>query len=222
MKELYTALAKFQGAVQNINLNADVTVTTKSGGKYTFQYATLGEIRDTIRPLLLENGLSVIQKMQTIEGKDYFVSRITHISGQFEDSPLPFAGSWQTSQEFGSLITYYRRYGLVTALGLVAEDDDDSNIASGNSVTFNDEKASKTSKGSAPVAKPAKNDAIKFSDREIKAMAGKEWKELKTGNGKFGPWWLIELNGVKGFITATQREMLLGQMDTPDLDNIPF
>jgi len=130
MKEIHTALASFQGAVGNIDLDAEVKVTTKAGGAYTFKYATLGAIRDAIRAPLKEAGLSVVQ---TIEA-DQFVTLVTHTSGQQITSTLPFKGVWQTAQEFGSLVTYYRRYGLVTTLGLVAAEDDDANIADQNTV----------------------------------------------------------------------------------------
>jgi hypothetical protein len=125
---IYKALSEFQSKVPNIDLNAEVQVTTKTGGKYTFRYATLGQIMETIRKPLAESKLSVSQRVED----GYMVTQITHEDGSSILSKVPFIASFQTAQELGSIITYSRRYGLVLALGLVAEDDNDGSEASGN------------------------------------------------------------------------------------------
>ena len=200
MQELYAALAKFQGVIHNIELNADVTVQTKTGGKYTFQYATLGQIKDAIRKPLAENGLAVFQKM---EG-DLFVTRITHSSGQVEDSPLPFKASWNTSQEFGSLITYYRRYGLVTALGLVAEDDDDANTADGNKVERKE-------------VKPVKPLAKNLTNEDVRALLESgEIYELKKGKTAKGfAWFGVKVADVMAFISEDNYNLLTREAPRP-------
>jgi hypothetical protein len=130
MKNIYLALSKFQAKVKNIELNSSVQVKTTTGGSYKFDYATLGQIWNDIRPLLGEFELFVTQSIT--EG--HMVTKITHSSGEELISTLPLPPIPTKPQEIGSVITYFRRYGLVTALGLVAEDDDDANVAEGNEV----------------------------------------------------------------------------------------
>lgn len=197
MKELYSALAKFQGEIDNIELNADVTVQTKSGGKYTFQYATLGQIKDAIRKPLANNGLAVFQK---IVG-DVFTTRVVHSSGQFEDSPLPFKATWNTSQEFGSLVTYYRRYGLITALGLVAEDDDDANTADGNKVERKE-------------VKPAPK---RLTNAEVQALLESgEVYELKKGKTAKGfAWFGVKVGDVLAFVSEENYDLLFSRFPRP-------
>jgi len=124
---LVEALVQFQSLVKNIDLNAEVKVQTKAGGCYAFKYATLGNIMDKIRPLLAQCGIAFSQK---IEGG--FLETVLFHGTESLVSKLPFLEGFKTAQELGSVITYSRRYGLVMALGLVADDDDDGNVSVGN------------------------------------------------------------------------------------------
>lgn len=211
MKELFTALAKFQGELLNIELNSSVKVATKSGGSYSFEYATLGQILNTIRPLLSKHELSFTQVMDSHAMRTF----IRHSSGReiVSEVKIPSLTSINkdglevsmTAQEIGSVITYFRRYGLVTALGLVAEDDDDGNIATGNTVE-------------SKVTKPATfNKGILLSDG----------KTLVTGTGKYGKWWGYDFPGQdrvffkkKGDLTPEDQYNAL--IPKAELDNEPF
>lgn len=137
-KNIYTALSDFQKEVKAVPLTKEVSVTTKTGGSYKFRYAPLPQIIETIQPVMEKTGLSFTQTIS----KDEIVTSICHKSGEAITSNIPFPMPKTktdskgevplTAQEVGSWITYLRRYGLVTALGLVAEEDDDANVASGN------------------------------------------------------------------------------------------
>lgn len=130
MKEIYTALAKAQGELTNIELNSSVTVKTNQGSSYKFEYATLGQIMNAIRPILSKHELATYQSIED----NCMVTRILHSSGQELLAKCPMPTLPEEPQKRGSVITYFRRYSLVTALGLVAEDDDDANVAEGNHV----------------------------------------------------------------------------------------
>lgn len=89
-------------------------------------YIDLNGLIEAVEPLLLENGLVLIQpiennkvvsKILDIETNEFLVSEI--------DLP-PFTNP----QQIGSAITYFRRYTLQSLLTLQA-DDDDGNASSG-------------------------------------------------------------------------------------------
>lgn len=135
--ELAKALSNFQGSVKQPKLNKCVTVKTKTGGSYNFQYADLGACIAAAAPELQKNGLAVIQ---TIQGQ-LLVTTLSHSTGQFINSMLPLHQATLFSAEFqsiGSMITYLKRYAYCAILGIVADDDDDANAACGNQVNYNE------------------------------------------------------------------------------------
>ena len=129
-KNIYTALADFQKEIKPIPLTKEVTVTPKNGGgSYKFKYATLPAIIEAIQPVMEKCGLAF---SQTVTGKE-IVTNIYHKSGESITSSVPFPmPDGLDAQKVGSWVSYIKRYGLTTALGLTAEEDDDANIADGN------------------------------------------------------------------------------------------
>jgi len=133
---LYTALAAAQGAMPQPNKDREVTVAMRKadgspGGNYKFKYATLENCISTVRPHLAANGLGFVQFIAPGE----MVTRIFHSSGEFLDCAIPMPNLPNKPQEAGSLISYFKRYSLCTALGITADEDDDANIAQGNDYT---------------------------------------------------------------------------------------
>jgi len=131
MGELAAALAKAQASFPTINRDKKVTVQTKTGGSYTFNYAPLEAIFAAVRRPLSENGLAVVQLLDD----DFLVSSLMHSSGAVLSGRTPIPPT-EGIQAFGSAITYLRRYALVALLGIATEEDDDGNSAAGNSATF--------------------------------------------------------------------------------------
>lgn len=132
IKELATALSKFQIQVPKIDLDREVEVATRTGGKYKFRYATFANILEKIRKPLSENGLSFSQ----IVNEDGSVTTILmHSSGEWLTSSLLITGE-KTPQGIGSAITYNKRYSLTSILGICGDDDDDGNGAQGNDFKF--------------------------------------------------------------------------------------
>jgi hypothetical protein len=124
---LYAALSKAQGEFPPIPRDRTVKVQTKTGGSYTFAYAPLETIIDKTRPALTGNGLAFTQTFRA----GVLVTALLHADGGRIESefPVQFAGQWQ---EFGSALTYARRYALIAILGVATEEDDDGNHAAGN------------------------------------------------------------------------------------------
>lgn len=149
INDLALALAKFQGEVPVITFDSDVKVQTKTGGSYSFQYASLKAIKETCKPILLKNELAISQ----LVGQKELTTILMHSSGQYisdaMDLPLDdksvntkegIIKVSLTPQEIGSIITYMKRYSYSSILGLVSDEDDDANIAEGNKVTKTDKK----------------------------------------------------------------------------------
>lgn len=134
LDELAKALTKFQSEVPSIPRNKTVRVKTRSGGTYSFDYAPLETIIDYTKKELSENGLAVTQ-LPTFNGS--VTTLLLHESGQYirfetgldNDNDKP-----SDMQDMGSRITYNRRYALGGVLGLATDEDDDANIASGNTI----------------------------------------------------------------------------------------
>ena len=130
-KELFEAFANFQGQMENIPLVNEVTVRTKTGGEYKFKYSPLAKLIEASRPKLKANGLAVTQFLD----KTNLVTMLTHSSGQYIGGFADMRFTPEDPQKYGSLITYLRRYNYAAILGLASEEDDDANIANGNSFT---------------------------------------------------------------------------------------
>jgi hypothetical protein len=84
------------------------------------KYADLNAILSTVEPVLLENGLLLIQPIQ---GNSVCTQIVDIDSGAMLESCLDLPQGI-TPQQMGSAITYYRRYTLQSALSLQAVDDD--------------------------------------------------------------------------------------------------
>lgn len=119
--QLAEALAKAQGQIDDAS----------KGSKNPFfnsKYADLAAVRAVIREPLAVNDIAVIQFPRSLDGEVEVETMLTHKSGEFisETLRLP-VGKWD-AHGIGSAITYARRYGLMSLLG-IATDDDDGNAA---------------------------------------------------------------------------------------------
>lgn len=132
--KLAAALAAAQADIKNPQRNREVTVQTKTGGKYKFKYATLDAIIDCVRGPLTKNGLWFTQTMATnIDGRLCLITTLMHSSGEITSSIVPLNANG-SNQELGSELTFKKRYSLTALLGVAADEDDDGNIADGNTI----------------------------------------------------------------------------------------
>lgn len=139
--KLAAALAASQENFTAIPKDREVTVKGDFGS-YKFKYATMDAIMSATRPALTKQGLAIVQGMIT-RGNGYAVeTKLLHLSGEWlrNVTPMFVAGRFKdgkqyppTNQELGSAQTYARRYGLSALLCVTADEDDDGNIADGNS-----------------------------------------------------------------------------------------
>lgn len=133
--EIFGALAEAQGQMGNPKKtkSAKVQGTTKGGASYSYdyKYAPLEEVVDVIREPLSRMKLIYRQFLAQREGNWVMRTVIAHVSGQWFGCDYPVFADRPGAQGFASGVTYARRYGLMLALGLVGEDDDDATVADG-------------------------------------------------------------------------------------------
>jgi len=125
INELAGALAKAQG---------EFTAAKKSADNPFFKsrYADLAEVVAACRAPLAKHGLCVIQQVtRDAAGGVVLRSTLAHSSGQWIASEYSVIPVKADPQGWGSAITYARRYSLAALVGVVTDDDDDGNAASG-------------------------------------------------------------------------------------------
>ena len=122
MKHLFKSLAAFQ---------QEVPVIHKGTQGFGYSYADLPTIFEKINPLLAKHGLGFTQLLNSKDGENYIVTVIFHVeTGESIESqtiiPQVTLKGMNDYQSFGSGVTYFRRYALSSALGLVTDKDTDA------------------------------------------------------------------------------------------------
>jgi len=93
---------------------------SKNATSHHAKYANLNAIIEAVEPILLENGLLLLQPIQ---GNSVCTQIIDIDSGDKVESCMELPAGMNPQQQ-GSAITYYRRYTLQSTLSLQAVDDD--------------------------------------------------------------------------------------------------
>jgi len=93
---------------------------SKNATSHHSKYANLNAIIEAVEPILLENGLLLLQPIQ---GNSVCTQIIDIDSGDKIESCMELPAGMNPQQQ-GSAITYYRRYTLQSTLSLQAVDDD--------------------------------------------------------------------------------------------------
>ena len=91
-------------------------------------YMTLDGILNTVKPILKNVGIVILQSIDDDSGLIRCTTRLIHTSGEYVECDSIVHADKMTPQGYGSAITYARIYSITTALG-IAEADDDGNAA---------------------------------------------------------------------------------------------
>jgi hypothetical protein len=122
--KLSAAMAKAFPAIEG-------AVKGKVNPAFRSKYADLSAVIDAIKPHLVEHGLWFVQRTHPVDGGVGVETVILHASGQsMSCGVLRLPAAKQDAQGYGSALTYARRYSLMAAFGVPAEDDD-GNAATG-------------------------------------------------------------------------------------------
>jgi hypothetical protein len=107
----------------------------KYNGFTQSKYATLNSVMEACSEALIDAGIWVTQYPVPVEGDGKLLGLVTKLvhaeSGEWQESLLVMPLSKNDPQGYGSALTYARRYGLSSMVGLVTEDDD-ANMACKN------------------------------------------------------------------------------------------
>ena len=141
-------------------------------------YADLGAVWDSVRKLLAENELAIIQMPTDVGG---LTTIISHSSGEYMSSTM-YIPSKEDAHGVGSAISYARRYALASVVGVVTGDDDGNGAVKG---TPNTPKKS--------TSKP------KLTDAQYKGMM----KAIEDGKGS-----VVEQKMAGYTMTKTQQDKL--------------
>ncbi len=124
LDQLSLALSEFQSELTHVHKDK-----TAKAGSFSYRYADLSSVWDLIRPLLVKHGLSVSQAPLYRDGFSVLRTTLMHKSGQWMAGELLLNPVKNDPQSMGSAITYARRYALCSMTGVVADEDDDAQIA---------------------------------------------------------------------------------------------
>jgi hypothetical protein len=88
-------------------------------------YADLQSVIDAVKEPLNQAGISFIQSPTYGEdGRLYLTTRLLHTSGEWIEDTGAIPVAKQDPQGFGSALSYFKRYSLVSICGLYQDDDD--------------------------------------------------------------------------------------------------
>lgn len=129
---LASALAKAQAEL--INPEKSLTATIRTGrlgeGERSFRYAPLSSGLDIVRKTLGQHEIATVQTtaVDQASGMVNLTTTLAHASGEWIASDWPVCPIAETANphRMGAALTYARRYGLFTLVGIAGEDDLDA------------------------------------------------------------------------------------------------
>lgn len=123
--QLFTALAKAQAKLKAVPFDS-------KNPHFGNEFASLTAIQDATRGPLSEQGLSIIQVIETRGEQYWLVTILGHSSGQTYRSEIKLMMARNDMQSLGSATTYAKRYAWQALAGVSGDQDDDGNAAVGN------------------------------------------------------------------------------------------
>ena len=127
---LAAALAKAQGELVNPDkaLTATLPADRPGGTERTFNYASLASGLDIVRKTLGRHEIATVQTtaIDAVQGVVNLTTTLAHSSGEWIASDWPVCGVADADHRKGAALTYARRYGLFTLVGIAGEDDLDA------------------------------------------------------------------------------------------------
>ncbi len=170
---LAAALAKAQLEITAPKKNKKVDFTDKNGRRVNYSYADLADVIAAAQAALSKNELAVTHRIvPDLNGKAgcHLHTQIIHSSGESLDCwyPLPDPRDMRP-QEFGSALTYARRYSYSCIVGVAADEDDDGQIAGAKK----DEKKKSSSNVTPMIHDPKLREALKQAMPVFEAHAEK-------------------------------------------------
>ena len=182
------ALAKAQAAMKP-------AVKDAKNPHFKSSYADLASVWDACRAHLTANEIAVVQSPHADGAHVTITTLLAHSSGEWIESALTLTARQSDPQSVGSAITYGRRYGLASMVG-VAPDDDDAEAATGRNATpqathheARDDRPRAAESRPAPTGERGERVITEGQRKRFYAISKeKEWTEadVKTLLGQYG------------------------------------
>lgn len=175
---LFAALAKAQAEFPPIPRTKEVTIRGKTDDgrpySYTFEYAPLDQILDTLRPILGKHGLCFSQPPVSGDGNDYEVRTILgHSGGAYFEAVIRVQKVPKVKDQ-GGLFTYLKRYSANGILGVEPSTDDDAAVASGEERDIKDRGGKRSSPPAPPRQKAQPKPEAQKAQETGKKLAEEE------------------------------------------------
>jgi hypothetical protein len=187
MKEIASALVKAQKAF-------GPALKTSTNPAFRSKYAKLENCIEAVIDALNDNGIMLMQPTHLCEDGVIVETMFLHESGEMlSNGKLHVPATKHDAQGYGSALTYARRYSLLAACGIAAEDDDG-------------EAASKPKTPAKPVAQAAAPAKASPPPAKIEGKEG-PW-QLKVSiepQGEFADWASIVMDATKSDVMALFR-----------------
>ena len=220
VKELATALVKVQGELTPVKKD-------KENPFFKSSYVGLEGVMPEALAVLSKHGLALTQTPGIAEDGlgTTLTTTLLHVSGEWLTDTQLLLLEKPTAQGQGSAITYARRYGLMSMLGIVAEEDDDGTKASKKPATRRKPTpASAASNGEAPDPQEglgrntgqATPQQITIAIRLLKEWKGEDERAQCEEVQKINPQAVNEAGTALVFGTLTQDEagkLIVGLQD---------
>src|SRR5690242_18382208 len=127
---LAAALAKAQAEIANPEKSLTATIVSPfpREGSRTFRYASLSSGLDLVRKCLGRYEIATVQATAIDGDLIRLTTTLVHASGEWVASDWPVCPISETAapHRLGTALTYARRYGLFTLVGIAGEDDLDA------------------------------------------------------------------------------------------------
>ncbi|PQC93489.1 single-stranded DNA-binding protein [Enterococcus faecium] len=161
-------------AMANFRTNLKQPEKSAKNPFFKSNYVPLEGVVSAIDKAIENTGLSYIQNTMS-EGQEVSVQTvILHESGEYIIcDPLSMPASKAEAQQFGSALTYCRRYSLASAFGVCSDFDDDANDCSGDNAP---KKASKSHIQTAKLKISQLADKQDISPQDAEQMILKHFK----------------------------------------------
>lgn len=168
--ELYQSdsIKQLVGAIHKVQQGLEILKreSTADAGKFSYKYTSFAVIWLEIKPLLKQNGLTIMQSPIITSTGDALVTEVYHNdSGQWKKWSMRLVTTKADPQSYGSAITYAERYMIKTIFKAVTDDDNDATthrLADGEQRKDWVRAFTVVSKKVNPDSKPTYNDFAKF------------------------------------------------------------
>lgn len=122
------SIQKISGALLKAQLEFKTASKNKVNPYFKSKYATYTEVLSCVKEPLNKNGITILQPID----EDVVETILLHESGEYISSSTRIYNISNKPQDYGSAITYARRYALSAILAIDSDEDDDGNAANGN------------------------------------------------------------------------------------------